>query len=588
MSIEQGSGAGRVVTSGDGHDAPEGAAASTLVSLAQRLSRPQSRTGGRDELAEVVAVAQALVNATTAVQDAAIARLAAVEPEWAEDGTIVEVVRPVGHVALDVADIVAPALGASHGQAQRRVDQAVRVAAGRVPLIDTPRGLPQPTGLLGLHAAMAEGRLDGYRAGVLAHELAEVPCDVVEAVVAALDDHLGCEPAPALRRRCRRLLARVSPDLLRRRAERARSETGLRRWVAEPGVDAWWGTFPSEDAAAAWSAIDALARQYVADGVCTGVERARAKALTDLVTGSATVTVSLVLTVPAADASTDAGPAVSVDTRQSDGVPDVAAAEPCTDDLVEVRGLRPSEASFVARRWLSELPATGQGSSSGATGVERTTATCHPGTGALLDATVTAAHRPPERLAATVRARDGRCRFPGCSVAARFCDLDHVRPWPSGPTAVDNLACLCRRHHRIKQRPGWRVRMLAGAVLEWTDPLGRLRATMPVDALHGAVLQRVPDAPTVEPPAADDGHAAELVTEPEFSRLEFALEHLAGVVPPRHRPAAKARSEVDLCRTAERRGLEVDLAALGARRCGAAGFRSRRVAEPQWPDVPPF
>ena len=66
--------------------------------------------------------------------------------------------------------------------------------------------------------------------------------------------------------------------------------SGLRRWVDEPGVDRWEGTFPSEDAARAWAAIDALARRYVTDGACATIEGARAKALTDLVAGNATIT----------------------------------------------------------------------------------------------------------------------------------------------------------------------------------------------------------------------------------------------------------------------------------------------------------
>jgi len=40
----------------------------------------------------------------------------------------------------------------------------------------------------------------------------------------------------------------------------------LRRWAEEPGVDRWSGSFPSEQAALGWAAVDALARQYVADG----------------------------------------------------------------------------------------------------------------------------------------------------------------------------------------------------------------------------------------------------------------------------------------------------------------------------------
>ena len=205
---------------------------------------------------------------------------------------------------------------------------------------------------------MREGRLDGYRAGVVAHELTEAPAEVAETVVAALDGHLRRETAPALRRRCRRLLARISPDLLRQRTERARSECGLRRWVSEPGVDAWWGTFPSEDAAAAWAAIDELARRYVADGVCTGIDRARAKALTDLVAAHSTVTVAVTLTVPAGSAAAPTTTAAAPVGRADDLV-EVRGLRPAEssfvgrgDDLVEVRGLRPAESSLVSRAWL--------------------------------------------------------------------------------------------------------------------------------------------------------------------------------------------------------------------------------------------
>ena len=97
-------------------------------------------------------------------------------------------------------------------------------------------------------------------------------------------------------------------------------------------------------------------------------------------------------------------------------------------------------------------------------------------------------YRPSTRMAKRIRARDRRCRFPGCSIAAVFCDLDHVRPWPHGRTRDDNLLCLCRRHHRIKQRPGWQVTLAADAVATWTDPTGRTRTTHPVDALRTTIL----------------------------------------------------------------------------------------------------
>ena len=64
-----------------------------------------------------------------AVQDAAIARLAAIEPEWLEDGTVVECHRGLGHVALDAPAIVSGVLATSAVHAQRRVRTAARLAA---------------------------------------------------------------------------------------------------------------------------------------------------------------------------------------------------------------------------------------------------------------------------------------------------------------------------------------------------------------------------------------------------------------------------------------------------------------------------
>ncbi len=152
------------------------------------------------------------------------------------------------------------------------------------------------SGLGGVHEAMRAGRLDGYAASVIGEELEEAPAEVARAVVRAVEEQFGRECASQLRRRCRRALVRISPDLLRQRAQQAREEAGLRRWAEAPGVDRWSGTFPSEQAAMGWAAVDALARRYVKDGVCERLEQARGKALMDLVTGNATIDVTVVFT----------------------------------------------------------------------------------------------------------------------------------------------------------------------------------------------------------------------------------------------------------------------------------------------------
>ena len=68
---------------------------------------------------------------------------------------------------------------------------------------------------------------------------------------------------------------RSAPTCCVQRATQARERCALRRWAEEPGVDKWEGTFPSEDAARAWAAIDARAQQLVADGTCERIDRAR-------------------------------------------------------------------------------------------------------------------------------------------------------------------------------------------------------------------------------------------------------------------------------------------------------------------------
>lgn len=70
-------------------------------------------------------------------------------------------------------------------------------------------------------------------------------------------------------------------------------------------------------------------------------------------------------------------------------------------------------------------------------------------------------YAPSEALRAFVTARDGVCAFPGCQVPAEGCDLDHTIPFDhahperGGRTASEDLAPLCRGHHRVKTAGIW-------------------------------------------------------------------------------------------------------------------------------------
>lgn len=94
-----------------------------------------------------------------------------------------------------------------------------------------------------------------------------------------------------------------------------------------------------------------------------------------------------------------------------------------------------------------------------------------PESGALLDVGRTT-YRPPAALADHVRARDRRCRFPGCRQSAQRCDIDHVVRFPDGATSRRNLCCECRHHHRLKHESGWSLEahpLLPDAVV-WVAP----------------------------------------------------------------------------------------------------------------------
>jgi hypothetical protein len=77
-------------------------------------------------------------------------------------------------------------------------------------------------------------------------------------------------------------------------------------------------------------------------------------------------------------------------------------------------------------------------------------------------------YRPTARALRFVKTRDRTCRFPGCTLPARFSDVDHELPWPRGRTDPRNLHCLCRHHHRAKQSGLFTVHTEPDGTTVWT------------------------------------------------------------------------------------------------------------------------
>src|SRR6267378_5154161 len=64
----------------------------------------------------------------------------------------------------------------------------------------------------------------------------------------------------------------------------------------------------------------------------------------------------------------------------------------------------------------------------------------------------------PASTRRALEARDRHCVFPGCTRPLHWCDGHHLVWWTrGGPTALPNLALLCRPHHRMAHEEGWRL-----------------------------------------------------------------------------------------------------------------------------------
>jgi hypothetical protein len=79
----------------------------------------------------------------------------------------------------------------------------------------------------------------------------------------------------------------------------------------------------------------------------------------------------------------------------------------------------------------------------------------------------------PAALWRALRLRDGGCRFPGCDRPPSWCDVAHaLANRRRGPTKLQNLALLCRRHHRQVDLGGWTM-AVDGTTVTFTHRDGR-------------------------------------------------------------------------------------------------------------------
>ena len=290
------------------------------------------------------------------------------------------------------------------------------------------------TRLHGTWEALRDGRIDGYKARAIAEATEELTAEQAAAVeTRVLPKAPGQAPA-RLREALRRAVLRVDADAAEKRRQAKRTHRTVREYPTGDGAGALEIHGDAIRTQAAYQRIRAIAEKLPADGR-TLDQRCSDVAL-DLLAGKDFdhVQVHVQLTLPATTA-------LGVDDKPGyvAGYGDVTA-----QTALELAAQR--DATW--RRILHD-----------------------PATGEVLDVG-RRRYRPPASLADHVKASIRSCTAPGCIRPAHTCDLDHVRPFPQGPTSVDNLGPACRHHHNCKSSGRWTVKQAAPNTYIWTGPSG--------------------------------------------------------------------------------------------------------------------
>ena len=427
-----------------------------------------------EELFDVTGELQGVLNATEGAQLVATAHAAAHETRLTDRGPV-QVHHGLGFVDAMAPSEVSLATGTSQWAAGRRVSLAAALAER------FPRLLAKV-----LDGAVGSGTV--HKVVSVCEGLDAEACAAVEAVLA---ERLADLDPSRVTTTTRRVATRVAPDQVRDAQRRHTRDRCVQVSPGPDGTSTWWAQLPSAASAAAWSAITTLADTYGEEDPSLTVDQARADAFVDLLLGNVQVHAKVTLGIPVITNQVTSVTDVTGD-PQGEAFSLSAALSGC-----ELPGIGWIDADTV-ETLLSTVP------------LDVGRALLDARTGTLLETTSTA-YRPPKAISHFVTTRDSTCRMWGCDRPATTCDLDHVRPWPAGRTTPENLAGLCRRHHRLKQRRRWTYRIARDGSVTWTSPTGRQRTTLPDHAVWPPLPP--PPAPAV---AATPTQPRELASAPPF------------------------------------------------------------------------
>jgi hypothetical protein len=309
--------------------------------------------------------------------------------------------------------------------------------------------------------ALCEGDISAAHASALAHGTRDLPTQVAaeaEPTLLAAARHLD---PPQLRRLVDHLRSTLDPDGADAQAQQRHARRGVWTATTWEGMVALQGLLEPEAGQLLLAALEPLARPHRADDPRSGDQR-RADALVEL-----------------ARRALEAG-----QLPQTGGVRPQLLVTMDLDSLLGHPGALGGELGGLGS--ISPEACQRFACDSALTRVLITRHPDHPGGDqspadehglaarlqaamALLPPTLGGAPRQPLDVGrssrvvtpaqrAALAVRDGGCVFPDCARPLAWCEGHHLVHWlDGGPTDLDNLALLCRAHHRAVHEGGWQL-----------------------------------------------------------------------------------------------------------------------------------
>src|SRR5690348_14066973 len=379
--------------------------------------------------------------------------------------------------------------------------------------------------LPGTKAAFRDGTLRQSKAAIIARATSVLDPAEARAAEQLVLGRAGRLTPGALRAAIARAVMEVAPRKAKRRREAAAKDARVERWAEDSGNAALAGhELPPDEVLAADQRITAWARELKKSGLEGDMDVLRARAFLDLLLGKdsrarqegagptggpvagavpggfagrVTLTVPLANVTGLADRPGEISGIGPVDPWLARDLANAAAANEKTTWCITVTDEQGHAVGHGCARPEPEShrkrARDGPGFSFTATDDPSTWRLCIPG--ARPDLLVrfdpidtrecdhrfeAKGHDPGVKLRHLTQVRHATCTGPGCRRPAAQCDFEHNTPYEAGGrTCLCNGDPKCRRDHRLKQDPRWKVDQLPGGTIRWTTPTGRQYTTEP-------------------------------------------------------------------------------------------------------------